>query len=349
MIKHVAIKSYKLHFRQALKIAYEAVEAVEVIIVKITDQQGNFGLGCAAPDSFVTQETIPQLSDVLRRKLNKNFFDLPLDNWYGYHQKIQSVFSGLPSAQTAVEEAVLNLFVNRHHITLVHLFGGYRQAAIMSVTIGIQNLAETLLDVKQRLKQGFQSLKLKGGLDLKGDLLRIKAVRQLVPLKIKVAFDANQGYTFSEAKRLLQTLKGSNISFIEQPVKAADRAGLKKLRQLKCLPIIGDEAIISYQDALELLSGDYVDGVNIKLMKCGGPINFIKIFHLAKSLGKMVMIGCMYESNISITTGASLAMALPIDVVELDSGHFDHDDDPAQGGAIFSHGLIKLGKKLSLK
>lgn len=348
MIKQIIIKSHRLHFKKSLKIAYEEVNSAKVIIVKIVDQDGYFGLGSAAPDSFVTKETIPQLLKVLKERANKNFFKLPIDDWYGYHEKIQKIFKGLPSAQNAVEEAILNLFANRHKLTLVNLFGGFRQSANLCVTIGIDNLTNTLSEVEHRLKQGYKLLKLKAGHNLKNDLLRIKAVRKLAPKKIKVAIDANQGYSFDEAFILFKELKSLDILFIEQPINANDKAGLRRLSRLNYLPIIADEAIVNYQDAYELLTGNFVDGVNIKLMKCGGPINFIKIFHLAKSLNKIVMIGCMYESNISITTGACLALALPIDIVELDSGHFDFEDDPARGGAVFTDGLIKSGRKLLL-
>lgn len=84
-------------------------------------------------------------------------------------------------------------------------------------------------------------------------------------------------------------------------------------------------------------------------MKCGGPINASKIFHLAKYLKKIVAIGCMYESNISITTGVSLALALPFDYVDLDSGHLDFPDDPAIGGAKVHKGQISLHEPLRLR
>ena len=60
------------------------------------------------------------------------------------------------------------------------------------------------------------------------------------------------------------------------------------------------------------------------------------------------MIGCMYESNLSITTGAHLALALPLDFADLDSGHLDFADDPVLGGAIVENGSIRIGSPLKM-
>ena len=95
-------------------------------------------------------------------------------------------------------------------------------------------------------------------------------------------------------------------------------------------------------DAYHLLENDFAAGVNVKLMKCGGPVNFLQIFNLAKRLNKIIMIGCMYESHISMTTGGLLALGLPIDYVDLDSGHLDFYDDPVKGGAEIINGSLSV-------
>lgn len=174
-------------------------------------------------------------------------------------------------------------------------------------------------------------------------------VLKILPIKYNLFLDANQGYTFLQAEKLLKSLPVKRIGFLEQPVKAENLAGLKKLKQLKLVPILADESVVTKRDITKILKGNYADGVNIKLMKCGGPLNFLEIYWQVKKMNKLIMIGCMYESNISITTGVSLALALNLDYVELDSGHFDFKDDPASGGAFIKRGQIYLGHSLKLK
>jgi L-Ala-D/L-Glu epimerase len=348
MVKKIFFKKKELHFQTAFKIAYEEVEKTEVVFITLTDQKGNVGIGSVSAYEEVTGEKPEEIIKILEKKLTIDFFDLPLTSWYGYHQKIQTTFKGFPSVQSAVEEAYLDLWSKVNKTSLNYLYGGYRVTCPIMMTIGIKNLPETLADARLRLKQGYQIIKLKCGLDLEDDLKKIKAVRRLLPDKVQLILDANQGYTISDAKKLILTLKNKGITLIEQPIDAKNLNGLKKLTSLKALPVIADESVVSINDAIKLLADNYVDGLNIKLAKCGGPINFIKIFNLAKDLNKIMMLGCVYESNASITSGAHLALGLPVDFVDLDSGSLDFPDDPIKGGARVEKGLIKISGPLKI-
>ncbi|MBA3047137.1 dipeptide epimerase [Patescibacteria group bacterium] len=346
MISKIFINKETLHFRAPFKIAYEEVTETEIIIIQLIDSQGNIGLGSASPDTEVTGETLDKVSQILNEKLTNNFFANNFNSWYEYHKKIQHVFAGFPSAQAAIEEAYLNLWSQLHKIPLSCFFGGYRKSCNTMVTIGIQPLKQTLQEVKKRLSEDFQVIKLKCGLNIEDDLKKIQQVLKILPSNVKLALDANQGYSLSGAKKMVKELKETSIAFFEQPVKAKNWEELKILHQESPIPIIADESVITFEDAFTLLSQNYVSGVNIKLMKCGGPINFIKIFRLTKKLGKKIMIGCMYESNISITMGVNLALGLHIDYIDLDSGHLDFYDDPTQGGAEIKNGKVILGLPL---
>lgn len=348
MLKNILIQQKTMHFKEPFQIAYEKVTAADIVVIKLTDAQGHCGLGSAAPDEQVTAETVDAAYDLLKKKLNTKFFDSHLENWYYYHQKIQQEFIGWPACQSAVEEAMLNLFCSTKKISLVNLFGGYRPSCPIIITIGIKSIAQTLTEVKKRIKQQYKIIKLKGGLQLAQDISKLKAINKILPSHVALIFDANQGYSFDQAKKLLPAADKLKVKLIEQPLHAKNIKDLKKLSKLSPIPIIADEAAVTLDDAIQLLTQDYADGLNIKLMKCGGPVNFIKIFELAKKLNKIIMIGCMYESQISITTGAALALALPIDYVDLDSGRLDFPDDPASGGALIRQGQIQKIKQLEL-
>lgn len=348
-MKSIEISKKTLHFHKRFTISYESVDTAEIILIEIMDEDGFQGLGSASPDTEVTGETIESVYTILKKELTKDFFNLDIDDWRKYHEKIKKVFHSFPSAQAAVEEAVLNIFCKRHKIRMQDLFGKYRKKCRTMVTVGIENKDGTISEVKERLLEGFKIIKLKCGLDIKSDIERIQAVGKILPDDCEIILDANQGYSLNDAKHLLESLKNEKISLIEQPVKSDDFEGLKKLNMLKIIPIVADESIVTVDDAIKLIKGDYVSGVNIKLMKCGGPLDFVEIYNLAKSLNKIVVIGCMYESNISLTTAASLALALPIDYMDLDSGNLDFHDDPATGGIKVNRGYITIEEELKLK
>ncbi len=346
MIRDIIVKKHILHFREPFQIAYERVEQAEVVILKLVDDNGCFGLGSAAPDPQVSEETVEEVYKTLSKKLTVDFFDNCIDQWFYYHEKIQASFCQFPSIQSAVEEAVLNLYCQRRKISLQKLFGGYRDSCETLVTIGIKDTQQTIKEATNRVSQGFKLIKLKCGLNLQQDVEKVVQVRKKLGQKITLAVDINQGYSLRQALEFVEKIAQYKIAFIEQPINKDDIENLKHLHKHSPIPIIADEAVVSVKDAYKLLVGDYVAGVNIKLMKCGGPINFLKIFYLARELQKKIMLGCMYESNISITTAAALALALPIDYVDLDSGHLDFADDPVKGGAEVKKGTIFLQKKL---
>jgi len=74
-----------------------------------------------------------------------------------------------------------------------------------------------------------------------------------------------------------------------------------------------------------------VDGVNLKLMKCGGITGALRIIAVARAHGLKTMVGCMSESSLSISAAAALGGAL--DAIDLDS-HFNLGPDPCRGARL---------------
>jgi len=81
-----------------------------------------------------------------------------------------------------------------------------------------------------------------------------------------------------------------------------------------------------------------VDGVNIKLMECGGLREALRMIHVAKALGMRTMLGCMMESSLSLTAAAHLSPL--VDYGDLDS-ELLIDNDPFVGFGL-DHGRIIL-------
>jgi L-alanine-DL-glutamate epimerase-like enolase superfamily enzyme len=80
-----------------------------------------------------------------------------------------------------------------------------------------------------------------------------------------------------------------------------------------------------------------VDGVNLKLMKCGGPTEALRLVATARAHGLQTMIGCMCESSVAISAGAS--MSALFDHIDLDS-HFNISNDPATGAQMIAGAVM---------
>ncbi|MBI4253147.1 dipeptide epimerase [Candidatus Uhrbacteria bacterium] len=343
----MSITQHTLRFKKPFTIAYESVTRADVVMVHVADADGHRGFGCAAPDQGVTGETVGAVSTALRTKLTPSFFLHPINDEPYYRRLIQRTFRQYPSAQSAVEEALMYLRAQyQNHVQLIEKTPP-RKSCPLTVTIGIQPLVETLAEAALRVSQGFVSLKIKCGLNPKEDIEKIRSLRAALPAPTHLIIDANQGYTFPQAHMVMKALSHYRISCIEQPVSAHDISSMKALCSLKVIPVIADESATSLARARFLMKEGCADGINVKLMKCGGPTSATRMIQEVKKLGGLVMLGCMYESNVSITTAARMALSLPVDIVDLDSGHMDFKNDPVRGGACVRRGRLFIREPLS--
>ena len=156
---------------------------------------------------------------------------------------------------------------------------------------------------------------------------------------ISIRVDANGGWSLNDAKTMIKWLADRKAEYIEQPLKEGDEDNLKYLFKGRPLPIIIDESCRFSEDVVR--HSEYVDGVNLKLMKCGGITEALKILNTAKLFGLKTMIGCMSESSIAISAGASISGI--IDYVDLDS-HYNLDPDPSDG-AFMQNGITMTTNK----
>jgi L-alanine-DL-glutamate epimerase-like enolase superfamily enzyme len=171
--------------------------------------------------------------------------------------------------------------------------------------------------------KGFRNFKLKvGGEKVEEDIARIKEIVRLYP-DVKMRVDANQGFTAESALKFIEAMEQSKIhlEMIEQPVPKERIDQLDFIAQRSIVPIIADEACRTLQDAEMLLTQTAVQGVNVKVMKCG-LYQSVEIARLAKQLDKKLMMGCMLESTVGIAAGAAIAAGVGgFDYIDLD-GHF---------------------------
>lgn len=196
---------------------------------------------------------------------------------------------------------------------------------LTSFSIGIDS--PDIVIQKVREAASFPILKLKIGTH--DDLNLLRLVRTAAPKKI-IRVDANAAWTVDQAIDFLPRLAELNIEFVEQPLPAGELDGLRRLKEMQILPIVADESCVRPTDVAKVAG--CVDGVNIKLSKCGGLRPGLQMIRTARELGLKVMLGCMIESSLGIA--APLQLASLADWLDLD-GHLllAHDPFTGIGGA----------------
>ena len=189
-----------------------------------------------------------------------------------------------------------------------------------SFTLGIAPIAQTL--DKVRAVGTHPILKIKLGLG--NEIETLAAIRDIYTGTIRI--DANEGWTPEQSVKLLGEIARFDIEFCEQPIPAGSPAQLRWIRERSAVPIVTDEDSRDAADLAALVG--CVDGVNVKLVKCGGIRGALAMIHTARALGFKIMLGCMVESQILTTAAAHLSPL--VDWADLD-GPFLTADDPFDG------------------
>lgn len=257
-----------------------------------------------------------------------------------------------PAAMAALDVALWDLIGKRASMPLNEVFGLPDPTVPTSVTIGINPIEVILERVPEILhRTGAKYLKVKLGNPLGTDadqesFTAAQEASQTFGTQLRV--DANGGWNLSDAKKMLFWLAERGCDYVEQPLVAGSEHELPELFAMRPLPIFLDESVRTSKDVASV--ADRCDGVNLKLMKTGGLTEALRLVATARAHGLKTMIGCMGESSVAISAGATIGALF--DHIDLDS-HLNLAPDPATGarlesGVVSPSGLPGHGASLGV-
>jgi L-alanine-DL-glutamate epimerase-like enolase superfamily enzyme len=254
-----------------------------------------------------------------------------------------------PSARAAIEGALLDLAARQDEVPLcTHLSGRAPAPVPTSITLGLGEDKDVVPWVERQVAAGFRILKVKGGLGVERDLVRIRAVREAAGSKATLRVDPNQAWSRTEALAAQPKLRDLGVAALEQPLKKDDLAGHAALVAEKQVPIMLDESVFSPADAHRAIAAKACDWINIKLQKCGGLGPGLAIADIAQAADVPCMVGCMIETRVGILQAGHLVLAhANIQAADLD-GHTFLASDPVLGGGIVQNGKLAIGTEPGL-
>lgn len=325
---HVEAEILELATRHPFLIARGGQAVHNTVWVRVRDRDGHVGWGEAAPTTYYgeTPETVLAALNLYAAQLPADPFDLE-----AAEHSLRATLGGNPSARAALSTALHDLVGKRLGVPLCRLWGlDAAKTPISTFTIG--------LDTPDRMRakvieaEPYPVLKVKLGTDRDDEILR--TVRGATAKELRV--DANCGWTRKQAIRMLPVLEEFGVTVLEQPLPPHDRDGLALVTRASRIPVIADESCLIATDIPPLVGA--VDGINIKLAKCGGLREALRMIAVARAHGLMVMVGCMIESSIAITAAAHFTPL--VDIADLDGAALLAADPFA--GATIERGRIAL-------
>lgn len=324
---------YELAFKYPFT-THKGTKTHQPVLVVALAMGRAFGLGEVGAISYynVTIEGMMQELDAKKAMIERYAFTDPERFWHFLHH----LLPGQNFLTAALDIAGWDLFSKMRGLPLYQQLGlKWENLPITDYTIGMDNIEEMLLKVNEN---PWPLYKIKMGRP--DDIDMVRAIRAHTQSAIRV--DANEGWTFEEAKLIIPELAQLGVQMVEQPLHRDDRAAQEELKMLSPLPLYADESCQVETDVQKCVNGFH--GINIKLTKCGGITPALRMIKEARNAGLKTMIGAMCESTIG---SAAIAHLMPLlDEVDAD-GPLLLKEDVATGLA-YNNGVISLSGEAGL-
>jgi L-alanine-DL-glutamate epimerase-like enolase superfamily enzyme len=337
-ITNVEVVPVELSLRLPYRTAHHGeIDRVTVVFVRVDTRQGQVAWGCAATDPGLTGEAVDDVVQVCQACADRARDLNPLNTEYALDE-LAALTEHTPSALCAFDLAFHDLLGLTAGMPLHRLLGGYRNCIQTSITIGIASANETVELARDRARQGFRILKIKGGLDPDEDVRRVRAVHKALP-HLTLRLDADQGYTVRQALDVSRALQG-RLEMLEQPTPAADVDALRQVTKHSPVPVLADESVAGPASALEIAARRAADGLSVKLATCGGLRCARQVDTIARAAKMATMVSCVNEPALLTAAGLSFALSSPnVRYGDLD-GHFDLIGDPTVPGFRLREGWL---------
>jgi len=286
------------------------LSAIENILVKVYTDQGIMGIGEAATWGAFGEDsksTYVTLNDYLAPTiLGEDPYSIEK-----VMNKMDKAHAGGSFAKAAIEMALYDIIGKSLNQPVYNLLGGmYRTGVKMSFSIALQDIKKELEQISKCLAMGIQIFKVKMGvMSQVEDIERLKGMRKLLEGRAELRIDYNQSLSGENAIRYCRQLEEFNPTYIEQPVPYWDIDGLARVAKAIDTPIMADESVYSFYDAMKLVKKEAADMFSIKLMKSGGIRNGQKIAAVAESANIPCYSGLKFDSSVGMSAALHFAVA----------------------------------------
>jgi len=294
---------------------FESLEAVVVML----EQDGAIGRGEGVPVYYLQEEARGLLEQI-------EAIRPALEAGIGRDELQDMLPPG--GARNAVDCALWDLEANRTGKTVWELTGIEPAARKTAYTLGIQETPELMAEQAVQAR-GYPLLKIK----LNGDapVERVAAIRKARP-DAEIIIDANQGFSISLLKSVLERFAELGVAMVEQPLPRGDDAELEGLSSP--IPLCADESCLHRGELPDALKR--YDMINIKLDKTGGLTEALALASEARQAGKGLMVGNMLGTSLSMAPAFVIAQLC--DFVDLDGPLNLKSDLPA--GMAYREGMV---------
>jgi muconate cycloisomerase len=300
------------------------------VLVHVADEAGHIGLGEASVTSIWSGETQAGTIAVIREVLAPLVVGAdPFDSeWIG--RRLERATFGNSFARAALEMALLDLQGQILNVPVYKLLGGKDRPPIaaepslrlqfvlgsdrgirLKFVIGAVEPNIAAERARGMVGKGWRAIKVKVGRDPRGDVDRLKAVRDAIGPDVFLSVDANGGYTVEQACWVSPHFEKLEVALFEQPTRRGDHLAMAEVRQRSGIPIMADESVFTAQDVVEVIRHRAADLLSLYPGKHGGIRATQYLARMAAAAGITCTIGSNLEREVATAAMAHVAVATP--------------------------------------
>jgi L-alanine-DL-glutamate epimerase-like enolase superfamily enzyme len=290
------------------------------VVVKLTADDGTVGWGQCVPSPRWSYETVETCETTIRHYLAPLLMGadpLAIDAIHAeMNRAIASSFStGQPIAKSGIDLALHDLVGQATCCNAAHRWEKTSSRPItLSWTINVRQLDEVGAEIADATRRGYSSFNVKVAPDLNFDLEVCRLVRELAPSALVWA-DANGGYAdFLTGKMAAMRLRDLGLLALEQPFPANHISDYRELHRTCATRIVMDEGIVSRKDLEEFIRLEMLNGVAIKVARCGGLTEARRILELARNEGLLILGSGLTDPDLSLAASLILFSAYDVQV-----------------------------------
>lgn len=284
------------------------------VVVKITADNGAVGWGQSIPLHRWSYETLETVLTTLEHYLKPELIGLDVFDTEAIHAAMNRIIApsfstGQPICKAGVDLALFDLQGRLTHRTAAQMWNRpARDRLTLSWTVNVRSLSEAEQVIGEGWSRGYRHFNVKVAPDPRFDVELCRLVKRLVPDGFLWA-DANGGYDEATALEVAPKLADAGVAVLEQPLPAARLTGYRRLRQQGALPILMDEGIVSRVELEEFIRLGLLDGVAMKVARCGGLTEAVWQIRLLEEAGLMWLGSGLTDPDLSLAACLQLYAA----------------------------------------
>ena len=291
------------------------------VLVRLTDADGVQGWGQSVPVETWTYETVETVESTLAQYLAPVILGADPSDLADVHARMEKAirpsFSvGQPLAKAAIDLACHDLWGRRANRTVAALLGGAKTDTVrLSWTVQAPTLegAERSMAEGRAAGYGHFNIKLGPPQTPEYDLELVKRVVAFAPDGFHWG-DANTSYGLDVALEMAPRLADRGLRALESPLPPSAIRGYQALRAQRALPILMDEGIVALAETEEFIALGMLDGIAMKVARCGGLWHASRIVGALREHGLAVFASGLTDPDLSLAASIHLFAAAGLDL-----------------------------------